>query len=72
MNWTQPDDIKHQLERRWQRGQILAARLKDEALFPLQLILKKPDAKALSDHFNAVRLWIQSLIKGSKTQRGFG
>jgi len=72
LNWTQADDIKHQLERRWQRGQILAARLEDEALFPLQLTLKKPDAKALSDHFNAVRLWIQSLIKGSKTQRGFG
>ena len=72
MNWTQADDIKHQLERRWQRGQILAARLQDEALFPLKLTLKKPDARALSDHFNAVRLWIQSLIKGSKPQRGFG
>ena len=72
MNWTQADDIKHQLERRWQRGQILAGRLQDEALFPLQLTLKKPDARALSDHFNAVRLWIQSLIKGSKRQRGFG
>jgi hypothetical protein len=72
LNWTQADDIKHQLERRWQRGQILAARLQDEALFPLKLTLKKPDARALSDHFNAVRLWIQSLIKGSKPQRGFG
>ena len=72
MNWTQADDIKHQLERRWRRGQILAAHLRDEALFPLPLTLKKPDAKALADHFDAVRLWTQSLIKGSKTQRGFG
>jgi len=72
LNWTQPDDIKHQLQRRWQRGQILAARLQGEALFPLRLTLKKPDAKALVDHFDAVRLWIQSLIKASKTQRGFG
>jgi len=72
LNWTQADDIKRQLERRWQRGQILAARLQDEALFPLQLTLKKPDSKALSDHFDAVRLWIQSLIRGSRTQRGFG
>jgi len=72
LNWTQADDIKRQLERRWRRGQILAAHLRDEALFPLPLTLKKPDAKALADHFDAVRLWAQSLIKGSKTQRGFG
>ena len=72
LNWTQAGDIKRQLERRWRQGQILAARLQGQALFPLQLTLKKPDAKALTDHFDAVRLWTQSLIKGSKAQRGFG
>jgi len=34
--------------------------------------MKKPGAKALADHFDAVRLWTQSLIKGSRTKRGFG
>ena len=72
MNWTQTDDIRRQVEQRWQRGQILAARLQGKALFPLRLTLKKPGTKALADDFDAVRLWTQSLIEGSRTKRGFG
>ena len=46
--------------------------MQNETLFPQRLALKKPDAQALADHFDAVRLWVQSLVKGSKAQRGFG
>ncbi len=72
MNWSSPDELKRRIEGRWKRGQILAARLTGEPLFPLYLPLKKPGPKALADEFNAVRLWVQALIASSKTRRGFG
>ena len=72
MTWTQPDDIRQQLERRWQRGQILAAHFQGEALFPLRLTLKKPDTTALANQFDDIRLWIQTLVKGSRAQREYG
>ena len=72
MNWTGPHDLRRQLERRWDRGQLLAAHLTGEVLFPLPLVLKKPSPKTLEDEFDAVRQWIRSLRAGSKAQRGFG
>ncbi len=72
MNWTQAADLSQQLERRWNRGQILSAHFAGEALFPLRLVLKKPDTHALTDEFDNVRAWIQSLISGSRKRLGFG
>ncbi len=72
MNWSSPDELRRRIESRWDRGQILAARLTGEPLFPLYLPLKKPSPKALADEFNAVRLWVQTLIDGSRTRLGFG
>lgn len=72
MNWSTPADLKRQLERRWDRGQILAARLTGEPLFPLRLRLNKPGARELAAEFDAVRSWIQALTEASKPERGFG
>lgn len=72
MNWTTPRDLREQLEKRWQRGEILRARLGDELLFPLQLRLRKPAARDLTERFADVADWVRDLRDGSKQQRGYG
>jgi hypothetical protein len=71
-DWTTPAEVRAQLEPYWRGGRILAARLGGEPLFPLALRLRKPDARALAERFDAVRQWIRGLEEGSKAQRGFG
>jgi hypothetical protein len=70
--WTNPADIRMQLDRRWSQGRILAARLGGEPLFPLPLRLRRPDARALSERFDEVRTWIRALDEGSRAAQGFG
>lgn len=72
MGWTTAADLKAQLCRRWERGEILAARLSGEPLFPLGLRLKRPSSGDFSEHFDAVRVWVQRLRAGSSEQRGYG
>lgn len=60
MNWTKPADIRAELEKRWQRGQVLAETLADTGLFPLRLPLKAPTSAQLSADFAAARAWVES------------
>jgi hypothetical protein len=71
-NWTTPADIRNELERLWDSGRILAARLDDTKLFPCALRLRRPDTGALTERFDEVRKWIRALEEGSKSARGFG
>ena len=61
MNWTKPADLLDQLQRLWDRGDLLRAQLEGETGFPLRLRLKKPDSQQLTSHFEDVRRWIQAL-----------
>jgi len=62
MNWSQPADVYTQLERLWQRGELLRAVVDPHALdWPLRLSLKSPGARDLSHHFEAVRDWVRSI-----------
>ena len=72
MNWSSPGDLKQQVERRWRRGKLLAARLADDSQFPLQLKLRKPSSRDIANDFDAVRIWVQQLVAGSKAQREYG
>lgn len=72
MNWTTAHDIRAQLLRQWQRGDLLRARLLDEPVYPLSLRLRRPGAKQLADDFSAVADWINALRKGSKAVQGRG
>jgi hypothetical protein len=72
MNWTTPEDIRVQVQRLWDRGRILAARLAGERLFPLALRSARPDARDLSDHFGQARAWIRELEAGGKDRLGAG
>lgn len=59
--WTTPQQIVAQVQRRWDDGAILAARLSGVSLFPLELSLRQPGAAQLGEQFDAVRLWIRQL-----------
>ena len=72
MKWTTPAQLKAQVQRRWDRGDILAARISGEKLFPLKLKLAKPGARDVTQHFDDVRRWTQALADESHERRGFG
>jgi hypothetical protein len=55
--WTTPADLRRQVRRHWDSGRLLAAGV----AFPLELRLKGPDTRALSDRFEEVRHWIREL-----------
>lgn len=69
MDWTQPDDIKEQLQKRWESGALLASLADDVDLFPLRLVLKRPTSKELSERFSEVHSWISELSKSAKNYR---
>jgi hypothetical protein len=59
--WTTPADLRRQMRRHWDSGRLLAAGLQGESLFPLELRLRGPDTRALSERFEEVRHWIREL-----------
>ncbi len=71
-SWTTPRDLRDQVLSVWKRGKILAAGITGEPLFPLKLTMRRPDATALGQSFEAVRGWIRELEQSSRSGRGFG
>lgn len=61
MNWTTPEDLKVQVQRLWDRGELLRALVSDAVSWPLRLNLKIPRASDLSDNFEAVREWAHTI-----------
>lgn len=61
MNWTSPRDLRAQLQRCWDRGDLLAGMVSGESSFPRRLTLKGPTSVQLSEHFDTVRAWIAEL-----------
>lgn len=69
MNWTTPNDIRHQVQRLWDRGLLLSALCDEDSLFPYRLTLKTPNSRELSERFDEVREWISLLSKGAGPYR---
>lgn len=63
MNWTTPADLRAQIQKLWERGEILASLISSEPLFPRRLLLKRPTSAEIVDHFATVRTWIDALRK---------
>lgn len=61
MNWTTPKDLKKQLTRLWDRGELLRDVVTGNVRFPLRLTLKVPDSSDITDRFDSVRAWIAEL-----------
>ena len=61
MRWTPPADLRTQVRRLWDRGKILSSLATGETFFPIRLVLKRPSAAELRDHFDEARTWSASL-----------
>ncbi|MGA9525000.1 MAG: DUF3322 domain-containing protein, partial [Myxococcaceae bacterium] len=70
--WTSPADIRARLQRLWDRGELLASKLKGEPLFPLTLSLKRPEGRALGERFAEAQAWIRALVEGGRERLGHG
>lgn len=61
MSWTTTNDLKAQLRRRWERGELLRDLAHGDTDLPLRLTLKGPSSAELAECFEAVRAWIAEL-----------
>ena len=64
--WTTPADLRAQLLRRWDRGELLWHFVEAGDLFPLRLVLRGPSSAELSEKFDAVRAWAAALQQGER------
>lgn len=63
-SWSTADDIRSAVQRLWDQGRILAARLNGEALFPLEIALRTPSVADMGEQFGAVQDWARQLQAG--------
>lgn len=64
MTWTTPEELQAELQRRWNRGELLSPSDR-QATFPLPLRLRRPTTRELLERFAEVRDWIAALEAGS-------
>lgn len=55
--WTGRKELKAQLQRLWERGEILREAVTVNGRFPMRLTLKAPGSADITDHFDSVRTW---------------
>lgn len=63
MSWTTSAALRAQVQRAWDRGELLRAAVSEAAIWPMRLGLKAPGAADVSDRFEAVREWVRTLAE---------
>lgn len=61
MSWTTPADVRAQVQRLWDRGELLRAAVAETPDWPRRLSLKGPKTADLTDRFESVRDWASAL-----------
>jgi hypothetical protein len=61
MSWTDAGALRQHVEKLWQRGDLLAALVTGDAMFPRRLPFKGPSSSELAERFDEVRRWIAAL-----------
>jgi hypothetical protein len=61
MSWTGPRDLRAQVQRLWDRGELLSALVRGQEGFPRRLVLKGPTSSEMAGRFDEVRAWIAAL-----------
>ncbi len=61
MNWSTHKELKAQVQRLWDRGELLRDAVNDSSRFPLRLTLKTPASTDITERFDAVRAWVGEL-----------
>ncbi len=62
MSWTSPADLRAQVQKLWDKGQLL---LPASDAFPLRLRLMGPTSQELTLRFDETRSWVNSLRQGA-------
>ena len=60
--WTGPKELKAQLMRLWERGEVLRDVVSGNVRFPLRLAVKSPGSADITDRFDTVRAWTAELM----------
>jgi hypothetical protein len=61
VKWTDSRELRAQLQRCWDRGELLAGMVSGESSFPRRLTLKGPTSVQMAEQFDTVRAWIAEL-----------
>jgi len=61
--WTTPAELRAQMLKQWDRGELAASLVTGVALFPKRLTLKCPTSAEMAERFDEVRTWIDGLRK---------
>ena len=61
MRWTQSKDLRTQVQKLWDKGELLSPLLGGEPFAPRRLRLSGPSSSELSEHFDEVRAWSTEL-----------
>ena len=74
MSWTGPADLRAQVQKLWDRGDLLTSLVTGQSLFPRRLAVKSPTSAEMAERFDEVRGWIAELraMQGCRvTMRAF-
>ena len=61
MTWTGAGELRAQVQKLWDRGEILSSLVTGAPLFPKRLTLKNPTSLEMEERFDEVRVWIVKL-----------
>ena len=61
MSWTSAANLKAQLQKSWDRGEILSGFVTGADTFPKRLLFKVPTSAEMSLRFDEVRVWISEI-----------
>lgn len=61
MSWTTPADLKAQVQKLWDNGQLPSEVVFSSGLFPRRLRFKGPSSAELTNRFDDVRKWIADI-----------
>lgn len=68
MTWTGAKELKAQLTRLWERGELLRDAVTGNVRFPLRMFLKSPTSADITERFNEVREWAAELATTSSVR----
>ncbi|WP_287876211.1 DUF3322 domain-containing protein [Acidovorax sp.] len=61
MTWTTPADLRAQVQKLWDKGDLLRPYVQGEAIPPRRLRLTGPGSPDLAERFDEVRAWMKAL-----------
>jgi hypothetical protein len=65
MNWTTPADLRAQVQKLWDKGDLLRPCVQGATMPPQRLRLTGPTSTELTERFDEVRAWMADLRRGA-------